>query len=398
MNTQHSAVFSIGVAFFFLAAAPPAVAQWSAESGDTVRDAFGPQSGNSANQCRGACGGGCPGSCEETVAYECMGSAQLRRIVTYDCGTHQGCRVHDDCLDACIKSGTGVSDCSVQCDADVMEKFGFESAASWLTGGGPYDGRIRFEYTRNQPGGLEPAYGCPTDATRQCSATSGCKTENGAWVDPVFNNYPAAGAGAMRVSDFRSGPACGDGVCKQAADIEVYGEDSCPGGSCSRFGMEFDYENADPSVPLKCTTSTSSDDNDFVGGLLKQGADAMTSREGAADGSGSGGEGEDGMADLMGMFAKVLASADSPEDLQVSMAPLGPDGKPIESQRVGSVPRDGPPPIPHSIDLSAASGHLFVPMYQLSGSANLPGVKERKVSCTHKGVPVVETLFRLHPG
>jgi hypothetical protein len=98
------------------------------------------------------------------------------------------------------------------------------------------------------------------------------------------------------------------------------------------------------------------------------------------------------------MFGKVLASADSPEDVQISMAPLGEDGKPIESQRVGSEPRNGPPPIPRSITLPAASGHLFVPMYQLAGRENLPGVKERKVTCTHKGAPVVETLFRLSPG
>ncbi len=161
--------------------------------------------------------------------------------------------------------------------------------------------------------------------------------------------------------------------------------------------MEFDYENADPSAPLECSTSTTGGGDDFVGDLLKQGADAMTSRQDSVDANSSGGQGEDGMAELLGMFGKVLASADSPEDVQISMAPLGPDGKPIESQRVGSEPRDGPPPIPHSVDLPAESGHLFIPMYQLAGSANLSSVKERKVSCTHKGVAVVETVFRLNP-
>jgi hypothetical protein len=397
MKMQHSTVRCLGLAIIVLLTAFPAAAQWAAEPGATVRDAFGPKSGLSANQCRGACGGGCPDSCVKTVSYECMDSARLRRVVSYDCGTHPGCRVHDDCLDACIQNGTAVRDCSSQCDVAVIQQFGFESSASWLTGGGPYDGRITFEYTRDTPDALVPAFHCPAGAERQCAPTVGCKTDDGAWVDPVFESYPTSGSNAMRVSNFRSGPACGDSVCSQATNIQINGKEQCPGGSCSRFGMEFDYENADPSAPLECSTSTSGDDDDFVGDLLKQGADAMTSREDSADAGSSGGQGEDGMAELMSMFGKVLASADSPEDVQISIAPLGPDGKPIESQRVGSEPRDGPPPIPHSVNLPGATGHLFIPMYQLAGNANLSSVKERKVICTHKGVAVVETVFRLNP-
>jgi hypothetical protein len=154
--------------------------------------------------------------------------------------------------------------------------------------------------------------------------------------------------------------------------------------------MEFDYENADPSAPLECSTSTSGGDKDFVGDLLKQGGDAMTSR-----GVGEDSQGEDGMAELLGMFGKVLASGDSPEDVNISIAPLGEDGKPIESQRVGSQPRDGPPPIPRSVDLPAARGHLFVPMYQTVDGLNSGQVKERRIRCTHKGAPVLETIFRL---
>lgn len=397
MNSQHSTALSSGLVIIFLLTASPATAQWTAEPGATVRNAFGPQSGIKANQCRGACGGGCPDSCEKTVSYECTEPARLRRVVTYDCGTHPGCRVHDDCLDACIQNGTAVRECSSQCDADVMQRFGLESSASWLTGGGPYDGRISFEYTRDAPDALEPAFRCPAGASRQCGATTGCKTAAGAWVDPVFDSYPESGSSAMHVSNFRSGPACGDSVCSQATDIDIDGADECPGGRCSRFGMEFDYENADPSVPLECSTSTSGGDDDFVGDLLKQGADAMTSREDTAEAGSSRSQGENGMAELMSAFGKVLASGDSPEDVQVSIAPLGPDGKPIESQRVGSEPRHGLPPIPHSVDIPAASGHLFIPMYQLAGSANLAGVKERRVRCTHKGIAVVETVFRLKP-
>ena len=129
----------------------PSTAQWSAEPGATVRNAFGPQAGNSANECRGACGAGCPDSCAKTVSYECQDASRLRRVGAYDCGTHQGCRVHDDCLDACLQSGAQGRSCATQCDAEIMDRFGFESAGSWLMGEGPYDGEISFEYTRDAP-------------------------------------------------------------------------------------------------------------------------------------------------------------------------------------------------------------------------------------------------------
>lgn len=379
----------------------PAAAQWAAEPGSTVRNGFGPQAGAKANLCRGACGAGCPSSCQDTVVYECAADARLRRVVVYDCGTHQGCRIHDDCLDTCLQSGVAGGECQSRCDADAVNRFGPESSASWLTGGGPYDGRIRFEYTQDGPDTLEPVWACPEGAQRQCGGEPGCVTASGTRVDPVFAAYPAAGAGAMRVSDVRSGPACGDEVCLQATDIRLTNQDDCAGSRCTRYGFEFDYENADPGAPLECTSaSRGGSEDDFIGNLLKQGADALDSR-GAFDDTKAGGntasQGEDGMAELMGLFGKVLASADSPEDVQVSMAPLGPDGKPIESQRVGSVAREGPPPVPDRVDLPGASGHVFVPLYQLAtGSSS--SVREKRISCSHKGVPVVEAIFRLHAG
>lgn len=389
MNKVLPTILSIALAILVLPA--PAAAQWAAEPGATVRNAFGPQGGHKANQCRGACGAGCPRSCSKTVSYECTDSPRLRRVVTYQCGTHQGCRVHDDCLDRCMQSGEQGQSCPTQCDAEIMDRFGFKEAGSWLTGGGPYDGRISFEYTRDLPDALEPAYRCPDGTSRQCSGRAGCMADS-VWVEPVFDSYPGAGANVMRVSAFRAGPACGDRVCRQSADIRITGTDSCPGGSCTRFGMEFDYRNADPSAPLKCTPSTSGGDGDFVGDLLKQGADAMESRGTAPDPNS-----EDGMEALVGLFAKVLTSADSPEDVNISMAPLDKEGKPIESQRVGTHPRDGLPPIPRSIDLPADSGHLFVPMYQLGAGVKPGQVKERRIRCTHNGAPVLDTTFRLVP-
>jgi len=400
MNKQLSAALVLGLALIAAPALNPTPALASAEPGTTVRNVFGPDVGLAANRCRGACGGGCPKSCSLEVSYECAGSSQLLRVESFACGTHQGCREHDDCLDACLQDNPQSRDCQPQCDAQAMEKYGVGSSASWLLGNGPYDGKTTFEYTRRSPTEPEPAYRCPAGATRQCGDSTGCVAADGNRVDPVFDSYPAAGAGGMQVSGLRTGPLCRDGadrVCEQSATIRLTGADACPGGRCTRFGMEFDYLNADPSAPLECATSTRGGEGDFVGDLIKLGGDALSTRGGspADKGGSSGGQGGDGMAQLLGMFGKVIASGDSPEDVQVSMTPLDENGNPIESQRVGSEPSDGPAPIPRSIDLPAASGHLVVPMYQLAADTTGAAAKERRVTCTHKGSPVLEAIFVL---
>ena len=364
-----------------------------AQPGTTVRNVFGPEVGLGANRCRGACGGNCPKSCAIEIFYECAGSSQLRRVEAFACGTHPGCREHDACLDTCLQENSESRECQPRCDVMAMEAYGFESSASWLLGNGPYDGEIRFEYTRQGAAELEPAYRCPAGATRQCSEDVACVDANGASVDPVFDSYPAAKAGAMQIAEFRAGPVCGnnaDRVCEQSATIQLSGDDTCPGGKCTRFGMEFDYRNADPTAPLECATSTRGGDDDFIGDLVKLGGDALASR-----GVGAGEQEGDGMGQLLGLFGKVIASGDSPEDVQVTITPFDENGNPIESQRVGSEPGNGPAPIPRTVDLPAVNGHLFVPMYQLA-SASRPGeVKERRVTCTHKGEPVLETIFVL---
>jgi len=372
-------------------AAPTAHA--AAEAGATVRNQFGPDVGLGANQCRGACGGGCPSSCAVAVHFECAGGADLRRVEAFTCGTHQGCREHDDCLDNCLRTNPTSPDCQPQCDATAMEKYGFENATPWLLGKGPYDGETTFEYTRQGPAAPEPVYRCPPGATRQCEGDASCVDSDGQVVDAVFASFAGANAGAMRISGLRAGPLCADGdrVCEQALTIRVAGEDSCAGGPCTRFGMEFDYDNADPGSPLECRTSTRGGDDDFIGGLIKLGGDAIAERNEATGGPAP----DDGMGQLLGAFSKVIASADSPEDLQVSMAALDEQGNPIESTRVGSTPADGPAPIPASVDVPAASGHLFVPMYQLTASSSPGTVKERRLTCTHRGEPVLETVFVL---
>ena len=394
MIKRNSVPLLIGLILLAFTALNPVPVAASAQPGATVRNVFGPDVGLGANQCRGACGGGCPSSCTIEVGYECVGDMHLRRIEAISCGTHQGCREHDDCLDNCLLNNPGSRDCQPQCDAKAMQTYGFEKATPWLLGQGPYDGQITFEYTRHAPAELEPAYRCPPGATRQCDKSVPCVGPNGGAVDAIFDSYPGANASAMHISGLRAGPFCGQGenrVCEQSLAIRVKGEDRCAGGACTRFGLEFDYINADPTAPLECKTSTRGGDGDFIGDLVKLGGDAIAERDAASGGPAD----DDGMGQLLGLFGKVIASADSPEDLQISMTTLDADGNPDESKRVGSTAGKGPAPIPSSVDLPAANGRLIVPMYQLATSAKPGTVKERRVTCSHKGEPVIETVFVL---
>lgn len=367
-----------------------AAAQWSAQPGETVRNAFGPSKGESASVCRGACGMGCPGSCKERVAYECLDSGLLLRVNTHICSTHQGCREHDDCLDACTQNQEPGFDCDAYCHSDAVGVYGMQYATSWAAGGGPFDGPpIFFEYTRAAPDAPDPAFRCPEGAQLQCTRGKGqCLAAGGGSVEPVFDSYPAAGADAMRIAGFRAGPLCGDRVCEQNTLIQVTGQDVCERGSCTRYGVEFDYENANPAAPLDCTGEVDGG-GDFVGNMLKKGADMIPEQE--------EGSGEDGMAELMGMFQKVLKSADTPEDLQITMAPLDEHGNPIESERVGQT-YTGPASVPRTVAIPASSGHLVVPMYQLVDVGNKEA-HSRKVRCSHNGIPVLEVDFQIQfPG
>jgi hypothetical protein len=378
---------AIAIATFLLSLPFAVLAQWSAQPGETVRNAFGPQPGERTSMCRGACGVDCPKACTESLAFECLDSERLRRVVSYTCGTHQACREHDDCLDACRQNAQGV-DCDAYCHSEVVEVWGLERASSWALGGGPFDNApIRFEYTLHAPGVLEPAFRCPDGTRFECRSGSGrCLGAAGAVADPVFDSYPAAGPGAMRVSGFRSGPLCGERVCEQASLIRVTGRDICERGQCTRYGVEFDYRNANPSMPLECSASTTGG-GDFVGNVLKQAADVMPQRQ---PGEGSG---QDGMAQLLGLFQQVLRSADTPEDVQISMAPLDEAGNPIESERVGPG-TTFTPSVPRSMDLPAASGRLLVPMYQLAEVSDTAD-RVREIRCSHNGLPVFEVTFQL---
>ena len=74
---------------------------------------------------------------------------------------------------------------------------------------------------------------------------------------------------------------------------------------------------------------------------------------------------------------------------------LDEQGNPDESTRTGTGAGGTPPPIPASVDLPREAGRLVIPMYELAAGAKAGTVKERRVTCTHRGEPVLETVFVL---
>jgi hypothetical protein len=53
------------------------------------------------------------------------------------------------------------------------------------------------------------------------------------------------------------------------------------------------------------------------------------------------------------------------------------------------------PGVPGAVPLPAASGHLIVPMFDVREGAAPGSTIVRDIRCAHKGVPVLETTFRV---
>ena len=368
------------------------LAQWSANPGETVRNAFGPSRSEAAPVCRGACGADCPSSCEQDVEFQCAGAGALIRVQTYSCGTHQGCRQHDDCLDRCSQEHAEGYDCQAECHAEAIEDWGVEMAGSWAIGGGPYDGApIKFEYTTQKPGGPEAVYRCPEGARQDCTAErDGCRAGN-KMVDPVFDSFAGGGSGQVRVTGFRSGRVCTAGgqpssVCEAAVDIKVSGMDYCAqsGGrkGCTWYGFELDYANANPAEPLICQSSAA--DEDFLGGMVSK---IIKSSSPDSDSD---------MGNLLGQLQQELNSGKSLDQVFSGITVTTADGEVLGSDAPREVfPEPG---VPAQIALNGVAGHLFVPMFELR-DASPPGTSvEHMLRCTQQGNPVIETMFRLHFG
>jgi hypothetical protein len=165
------------------------------------RNEFGPMDG----KCRDACGADCPDTCDVDEYNECTEDGKSIRVVTrYQCGTHQGCRDHDDCLDACIAPyeygnvpGTDftladieffVGPCQAECHLEALayasELYpgeGPSTVHSWASGGGPYDGSDVWEYTRDRrdgPDRTEPCGECESCFGGACLPIDDCEPCN----------------------------------------------------------------------------------------------------------------------------------------------------------------------------------------------------------------------------
>lgn len=79
---------------------------------------------------------------------------------------------------------------------------------------------------------------------------------------------------AADISNFVSGPVChhedgSESICGQDEDIYVTGQSTCTYAGerkpCTWFGFQFDYENANPEIPIVCTywRSEASDEGNY---------------------------------------------------------------------------------------------------------------------------------------
>lgn len=320
----------------------------------------------------------------------CSSASTLTRIKTYECGTHEGCRVHDDCLDQCSQQHAAGYDCAAECHAEAVEIYGLEQAGSWALGGGPFDAEpVRFEYSRDTPAAPEATYTCPAGSQQVCSKAGAQCLEDGSAVDPVFNSYTGTGTGELYISGFRSGRVCLDGnnptsVCEPAVDISIAGEHRCGQGPCSWYGFELDYRNADPSQPLVCYSSGGGEEDDFLGKVVAGAIKAAP--------SGSGGQ----FGDLLGNLQRELASGATMDEVFSGISITTGGENP---QTLGGAPQTAPVPkpgVPRNVPFQSVSGHLFVPIFELQSASTTGSVQERELRCLHKGTPVLETKFRLH--
>jgi hypothetical protein len=268
-------------------------------------------------------------------------------------------------------------DCDAECHAEAVEAYGVDSAIAWGMGNGPFDDqRIAFEYSRDGPEAPQPLFRCPTGARlSRVGDDARCVSADGAEVVPVFESF-GEGPG-MRVSAFISGRVCRDGttptgVCVETADIEVRGERAW-------YGFEFDYVNADPAEPLRCTSIGAEDD--FMGSVVRNVVTLLP-----ADDSSEAGQ-------VLGRIQNALGRGASLTDILsgISVRPAGAPDPALASP----VPTPGVPP---TVEVPSARGHLLVEMFELGASGTAGSVVDRQVHCTHNGLPVLETDFRLRFG
>jgi hypothetical protein len=109
----------------------------------------------SGSTCRGACGSGCPDTCIDCPdivrCFADPADGNAHRFLHYtrviECGTHAGCRYHDDCFDMCAEKydeESVIAPCHDACSAQIVQWYGAAKGASWMLGYGPYDGYLLY--------------------------------------------------------------------------------------------------------------------------------------------------------------------------------------------------------------------------------------------------------------
>ena len=112
---------------------------------------------------RGACGAGMPSTAtnwpDKAIKVLDPNHPEYFYLVVYKgiqrAGTHIGCRFHDACFDICKnKKGEDYAGaeykgpCHDLCSLTVLKLFPAENGASWMIGGGPYEGYLLFYQDR----------------------------------------------------------------------------------------------------------------------------------------------------------------------------------------------------------------------------------------------------------
>jgi hypothetical protein len=121
-------------------------------------------------KCRGACGVDCPKTCKVHETYEeTYEVGDTTYVIEFpdplECGTHEGCRMHDGCFDAAEAAGEHEmgGPKHYACNQEALFRYG-PKTKDWALGNGPYDGwwwfvenpRVKSKTPKAKPAGQAP--------------------------------------------------------------------------------------------------------------------------------------------------------------------------------------------------------------------------------------------------
>ncbi|MBN1168023.1 MAG: hypothetical protein JXA44_12980 [Methanospirillaceae archaeon] len=111
--------------------------------------------------CRGACGSDCPSSCvklPDIILYFLTGENEYYSC-TYEnvisCGSHSGCRDHDECYDRCVAEEGETNlfgNCHLTCNTNCTDEYGYFTCYNWTVGWPPFDSNLTYSDSPVQAG------------------------------------------------------------------------------------------------------------------------------------------------------------------------------------------------------------------------------------------------------